>query len=107
MAVFASVIFGAIGVSAIAGGWVGFKKANSRASLIAGATSGGLMLLAAGLSAFGSAGAGLALGGFTCLALAGRFVPAYLKTRKVMPAGVMSVLAGTGLLTSLVGFFSR
>ncbi len=99
-------MFSTIGVASIVGGWVGYKKANSKASLIAGTTSGVLVLAAAGLTAAGNVGAGLLLGGVTCVALAGRFLPAYFRTRKVMPAGIMSVLATGGVLTALLGFFS-
>ena len=84
-----------------------YKNANSKPSLIAGTASGLSMLAAATLTAAGNVGAGLFIGGVTGVALAGRFVPVYLRTRKVMPAGVMSVLAGCGILATLIGFLSR
>ena len=102
----ASLVFATIGVASGVGGFMGFKKAGSKASLIAGASSGAVLLVAAGLTASGFVTAGLALGGVTCLALAGRFVPGYLRTRKLMPAGVMSALAAGGVLTALLGFLN-
>jgi len=95
-------VFAAIGVASGIGGFVGFKKAGSKASLIAGAASSAALLVAAGLTASGAVTAGLALGGVTCLVLAGRFIPGYLRTRKLVPAGVMAALAAGGVLTALL-----
>lgn len=103
---FATIVFASIGVASVVGGFMGFKKAGSKASLIAGAGSGAALLIAAGLTASGYFTAGLALGGVTCLALAGRFIPGYLRSRKVMPAGVMAALSVAGVLTALLAFFS-
>lgn len=107
MAILASAVFATVGIFSVVGGAIGYKKAGSKASLIAGGVSGVLALTAAGLAASGSVIGGLVLGGATCVALAGRFLPAYLSTKKVMPAGVMSALAVCGILTSLVGFLTR
>jgi uncharacterized membrane protein (UPF0136 family) len=102
----ATIVFATIGVASGVGGFMGFKKAGSKASLIAGASSGAALLVAAGLTASGYVVAGLAFGGVTCLALAGRFIPGYLRTRKLMPAGVMAALASGGVLTALLGFLN-
>lgn len=102
----ATIVFATIGVASGVGGFIGFRKAQSKASLIAGGVSGAALLVAAGLTATGHVTAGLAFGGVTCLALAGRFLPAYLRTRKLMPAGVMAALASGGVLTTLLGFLS-
>ncbi len=89
--------FVAFGLLSIAGGVMGWKKAGSQASLIAGGISG-VLLLVAGASLFsGAAKLGLTLGGVTALLLAGRFVPAYLKTKKWMPQGLMGFCALVGL----------
>lgn len=102
----ATLVFATIGVASGVGGFLGYKKAGSKASLIAGASSGAALLVAAGLTASGYVTAGLAFGGVTCLALAGRFIPGYLRSRKLMPAGVMAALAIGGVLTALLGFLN-
>ena len=81
---------------------LGFKKAGSKASLIAGAVSGAILLAAAVLVAQGATTLGLWVGGLTCLALAGRFVPAYRKTKKLMPQGIMALLSSAGLLAAIL-----
>ena len=91
-------IFGAL---TIAGGVMGFVKAHSKASLIAGGVSGVLLLLA-GWLVREKIYVGLGLGLVVSLALAGRFVPAFLETKKVMPAGMMSVLSVIGIVLTAV-----
>jgi uncharacterized membrane protein (UPF0136 family) len=89
----------------IVGGVIGFVKAQSKASLIAGSVSGALLLVAAILLRGTSMQAGLIVAAVVSLLLAGRFVPAFLKKRAFMPAGMMSVLSVAGLALSIVGFF--
>ena len=91
-------IFGAL---TIAGGVMGFVKAQSKASLIAGGISGVLLLLAGWLIAT-KLYVGLGLGMVVSLALAGRFVPGFLATKKVMPAGMMAVLSVVGIVLTAV-----
>lgn len=83
------------GVLTIAGGVMGFVKAKSRASLIAGSIAG-VLLLAAGYLVHDGARAGLALGLIVSLSLAGRFVGAFRKSGKFMPAGLMAILGVIG-----------
>lgn len=94
-------LFG-FGALTIAGGVMGFVKAKSRASLIAGSISGALLILAGYL--VGTNGRlGLFLGLGVSAALAARFVSSYRKSKKVMPAGLMAVLGVVGVvLTGLV-----
>ena len=89
------------GLLTIAGGVLGFVKANSKPSLIAGGVAG-LALLAAWwlMGAYGRPG--VILGLVVSLALAGRFVGAYRKSKKMMPAGMMAILSVIGIvLTAL------
>lgn len=92
------------GVVTIAGGVMGFVKAKSRASLIAGSISG-IALLAAGWLIGGSSTTttGLALGFAISLALAGRFGNAFRQTKKVMPAGLMAGLGVAGVVLTILG----
>ena len=88
------------GVLTIAGGVVGFAKAKSKPSLIAGGVAGTLLLVAGYLAL--TSRTGIILGLVVSVALAGRFVPAAIKTKKVMPAGMMAALSVAGIaLTAL------
>ncbi len=89
------------GVLAIVGGVIGFVKAQSKASLIAGGISGLLLIVGAVLIANGSLTAGLILSQAISLILALRFVPAFLKTRGWMPSGMMSILSVIGVAVGL------
>lgn len=92
-------VFGAL---TIAGGVMGFVKAKSRPSLVAGSIAGCALLTAGYL--MGSGGQfGPILGLVVSASLAGRFVGAYRKSKKVMPAGLMAALGIAGVvLTALV-----
>lgn len=101
----------AFGVFTIAGGIVGYVKAKSRASLVAGGISGAVLLLAAYL--VGTAGSAstsqlaLVVGMVVSLALAGRFIGAYRKSKKVMPAGVMALLGVVGVVVTGAALLAR
>jgi uncharacterized membrane protein (UPF0136 family) len=93
-------LFG-FGALTIAGGVMGFVKAKSRASLIAGSISG-LLLIAAGYLVGANGRIGLIVGLGISAALAARFVMTYRKSKKLMPAGLMAVLGIAGVvLTAL------
>jgi uncharacterized membrane protein (UPF0136 family) len=98
---FVASVFCIVGLVAVAGGVIGYRKAKSIASLVAGGVSGAALLGAAGLLFTGSQTAGLTVGTLACLALAGRFVPAYFRTRRMMPHGLMAVLSSVGLFAVL------
>jgi len=90
------------GVLTIVGGFIGFVKANSRASLIAGGISGVLLLVAAYCLASGPVMMGRILALVISLALAGRFVPAFLRTKAMMPGGMMSILSIIGVIVAIL-----
>ena len=91
------------GVLTILGGVIGYMKAKSRASLVAGSVSGGLLLAAAWLAQSGHTFAGFILGGVVSLALVGRFAPAYRKQHKLFPAGLMVLLGVGGIAVAVLG----
>jgi uncharacterized membrane protein (UPF0136 family) len=88
------------------GGVMGYVKAGSTASIIAGSISGILLLLAAFLLP-GNLTVGLVLAAVVSLALAGRFIPAFIKTGSIMPAGLMSVLSVIGLIMAIVAWMKK
>jgi uncharacterized membrane protein (UPF0136 family) len=104
---FAKIYLFLFGVLTIAGGVMGFVKAGSRASLIAGGVSGALLLVAGYLVGASNGLAGLILGLVLSLALAGQFGPKFVRTRKVMPAGLMAVLGVIGLIVTGMGLLQR
>lgn len=97
-------IFGAL---TILGGVIGFVKAGSRASLIAGGVSGALILVAAWLLLRGSVQAGLILGLVLSALLEMRFLPAFVKTKKPMPAGMMAVLSMIWTVLSVLALVKK
>ena len=102
----AKIYFIIFGLLTIAGGVMGYLKAGSTASIIAGSISGILLLLAAFLLPNYFA-AGLVLAALVSIALAGRFVPAFIKTGHFMPAGMMSVLSVIGLVVAIVAWIKK
>lgn len=100
----AASFFALFALLSLTGGVLGFRRAGSRASLLAGGISGLLLGVAALLLFFGSSEVGLIVGAVTSLLLAGRFVPAFMKTRKVMPAGMMGACALMGLILVAVAW---
>ena len=98
-------IFGGL---TILGGVMGFVKAGSRASLIAGGVSGALILVAAWLVMTGRVQNGLILGLVVSSLLELRFFPAFVKTKKFMPAGMMTGLSVIGSVVSVLALvFNR
>jgi uncharacterized membrane protein (UPF0136 family) len=97
------LIFGAL---TIIGGILGYVKAQSVASIVAG-TITGVLLLAAGYVLPEHRAAGLMTALIVSLVLAAQFVPKLIRTGKVMPAGVMSILSVIGLIVALVAWFKK
>jgi uncharacterized membrane protein (UPF0136 family) len=90
-----SVLFTSLvgyGFLVLVGGIIGYVKAKSRASLIAGIALGSLLGVAAGLLATGSPVFAAALGLISALVLIARFLPAFMRTKKLMPAGAVVVV---------------
>lgn len=102
----AKIYFVVFGLLTIVGGVMGYAKAGSMASIIAGSICGILLLVAAYLLP-GQLAMGLALAAIVSIALAGRFVPAFIKTGHLMPAGLMSVLSVIGIIMAIVAWMKK
>jgi uncharacterized membrane protein (UPF0136 family) len=97
----AKIYFIVFGLLTIAGGIIGYVKAGSVASIIAGSITGVLLLVAAFLLPEHRA-AGLATALIVSLLLAAQFVPKFIRTSRVMPAGMMSILSVIGIIVAIV-----
>jgi uncharacterized membrane protein (UPF0136 family) len=97
------VIYGAL---TIIGGLIGYFKAGSVISAVSGTIAGLLLLLAAWLLTSNQM-AGLLIALIVSLLLAGRFVPKFLSTGKIMPAGMMSLLSVVGLVFVVAAWLKR
>src|SRR5207248_10284702 len=97
----AKLYFIIFGVLTIVGGIVGYVKAGSAASIIAGSITGVLLLVAAFLLPEHRM-VGLATALIISLLLAAQFIPKLLRTGRVMPAGIMSLLCVIGIIVVIV-----
>ena len=97
------IVFGAL---TIAGGIVGYVKAGSVASVIAGSITGVLLLVAAFLLPEHRA-IGLATAFIISLLLAAQFVPKFIRTGRAMPAGMMSILSLIGIVAAIVAWVKK
>jgi uncharacterized membrane protein (UPF0136 family) len=97
------LIFGAL---TIVGGVIGYVKAGSVPSIIAGAITG-ILLLIAGYILPEHRAAGLVTAFVVSLLLTGQFVPKLIRTGKVMPAGLMSILSVIGIVVVIVAWLKK
>jgi uncharacterized membrane protein (UPF0136 family) len=102
----AKIYFIIFGLLTIIGGVMGYVRAGSMASIIAGSVSGILLLVAAYLMGINPV-AGLALAAVVSILLAGRFVPAFMKNGEFMPAGMMSVLSVIGIIMAILAWMKK
>jgi uncharacterized membrane protein (UPF0136 family) len=102
----AKIYFFVFGVLTIAGGVVGYVKAGSVASIIAGSITGVLLLVAAFLLPEHRA-IGLATAFIISLLLAAQFAPKFIRTGRVMPAGMMSILSVIGIIAAIVAWVKK
>jgi uncharacterized membrane protein (UPF0136 family) len=100
------VYFFVFGALTIVGGIIGYVKAGSMPSIIAGAITGVLLVIAGWLLPEHRAAA-LATAFVVSLLLALQFVPKLLRTGKMMPAGLMSILSVIGLIVAAVAWFKK
>jgi len=97
----AKIYFIVFGVLTIAGGIIGYVKAGSVASIIAGSITGILLLVGAFLIPEHRA-IGLATVFIVSLLLLAQFAPKFIRTGTVMPAGIMAILSVIGLVAAIV-----
>ncbi|WP_404310672.1 TMEM14 family protein [Neorhodopirellula lusitana] len=98
------IVTGIFGAFVIFGGVMGYVKASSKASLIAGGITGGLLLLSAFLIARNYA-AGIILGIVVSLLLVGQFGPSLFKKFKVMPNLLVVILGVVTVVTLAASFY--
>ena len=102
----AKIYFIIFGLLTIVGGVIGYVKAGSTASIIAGSISGIALLIAAFLIQ-GNPALGLIIAGVVSLVLAGRFIPSFMQTGKIMPAGLMALLSAIGVVVAIVAWIKK
>jgi uncharacterized membrane protein (UPF0136 family) len=100
----AQIYYYLFGLIAIAGGAMGYARAKSKASLIAGGLSGALLIIA-GLLSPGVPGFVLAL--IVSVLLLIHFGRSYAAKRKPMPAIPMIVLSGICIVLTAVVWHAR
>jgi uncharacterized membrane protein (UPF0136 family) len=97
------LIFGAL---TIIGGVIGYVKAGSLPSIIAGAITG-VLLLVAGWILPTNRTVALVTALIVSLLLAAQFIPKFFRTGKVMPAGLMSILSAIGIVVAIVAWLKK
>lgn len=102
----AKIYFIIFGLLTIVGGVIGYVKAGSTASIVAGGISGIALIIAAWLLP-GNVVLGLAIAGVVSILLAGRFIPAFMSTGKIMPAGLMAILSLIGVIVAIVAWIKK
>ncbi len=90
-------------------GFLGYVRSKSVASAYAGGVSG-ILLIAAGLMAWkrehvAGMNYGYLVGLIVSVLLLGRFLPAFLKKKKIYPAGIMVVLCIGGIVAGILGMY--
>jgi uncharacterized membrane protein (UPF0136 family) len=97
------LVFGAL---TIIGGVIGYVKAGSLPSIIAGSITG-ILLLVAGWILPNNRTLGLVIALIVSLLLAGQFVLKFIRTAKMMPAGLMSILSVIGIVVATVAWLKK
>ena len=101
-----SIYFLIFGALTIVGGVIGYVKAGSLPSIVAGAITGVLLLLAGWILPTNRT-AGLAMALIVSVLLAAQFVPKLIRTGKMMPAGLMSILSVIGIVVAIVAWLKK
>jgi uncharacterized membrane protein (UPF0136 family) len=102
----AKLYFIIFGILTIAGGIIGYVKAGSMPSIIAGSITGILLLVGAWMLPEHRQAALLTVL-IVSLLLAAQFIPKFIRTGKAMPAGMMSILSAIGIVVALVAWLKK
>jgi uncharacterized membrane protein (UPF0136 family) len=102
----AKIYFIIFGLLTIIGGVMGYVKAGSMMSIVTGAIAG-VALLAAAFLLSGNMAVGLIIAGLVSVLLAGRFIPHFMKSGKLMPDGLMGVLGAIGVVIAIVAWIKK
>ena len=94
------------GILTLVGGIMGYVKAHSAPSLIAGVICGILLFLAAFLMT-ASLNGSLVLGLLVSISVAGKFVPDSLHKRALFPGGLMAILSMISITLTLLSWYRR
>jgi uncharacterized membrane protein (UPF0136 family) len=94
------------GILTIVGGIVGYVKAGSKPSIIAGSITG-ILLLIAGFLLPQQRVVGLVIALIVSLILAAQFVPKLIRTGRAMPAGMMSILSVIGIIVAIYAWVAK
>jgi len=103
----AKIYYLVFGILTILGGVIGFVRAKSRASLIAGGTCGLLLVASSVIIMAGRTNIGLMLGLLVSVALAGQFIPKVLMNRAPIHSIIMAVLSAASLILTLIAFAKK
>jgi len=102
----AKIYFIIFGLLTIVGGVIGYVKASSTASIIAGGISG-IALIAAAFLLPGNPPLGLIIAGVVSVLLAGRFIPHFMRSGKIMPDALMAALSLIGVIMAIVAWIKK
>src|SRR2546430_4308492 len=102
----AKIYFIIFGILTIIGGIIGYVKAGSLPSIIAGSITGVLLLIGGSLLSSHRL-IGLATAFVVSVLLAAQFVPKFIRTGKAMPAGMMSILSVIGIVVAIVAWLKK
>jgi len=101
---FTQIYYLLFGLVAIAGGAIGYARAKSKASLIAGSASGALLMIAGLLS---PSVPGFILALIVSILLIAHFGRSYAAKKKPMPAIPMIVLSGICIVLTAIAWHTR
>ncbi len=102
----AKIYYVIFGLLTMAGGLMGFLKSKSTVSLVAGGTSGILLLVASYLLPEKLQPA-LILGLIVSVLLAGKFVPDFIHKKAIVPGGLMALLSIAGIVVTLLVWYRK